>query len=116
VQFVLRHERQQLLRFAALESDIGREVRARHPEIAGADSMIWVDDAGGPGERVLIRSSAALRIGRYMGGIWRLTAIGALVPRFVRDAAYDVIARHRHRLAPGDRCYVPPPAVRSRFI
>jgi predicted DCC family thiol-disulfide oxidoreductase YuxK len=116
VQFVLRHERQQLLRFAALESDVGRQVRARHPGIAGADSMVWVDDPGGPGERVLIRSSAALRIADYMGGVWRLGALGALVPRFARDAVYDLIARHRHRLASPDRCFVPPPAVRSRFI
>ena len=116
MQFVLRHERRHLLRFAALESEIGRQVRSRHREVAGADSMIWVDDPGGPGERILIRSAAALRIANYMGGIWRVGALGALVPRFARDAVYDLIARHRHRLASTDRCYVPPPAVRARFL
>ena len=79
--------------------------------------MIWVDDPGAPNERVLIRSAAGLRIARYMGGFWRLTLLAAIVPRPIRDAMYDFIARHRHRLIPAsDRCYVPPAAVRPRFL
>ncbi len=114
---MLRHERPHSLRFAALHSAIGRDIRARHPELGGVDSMIWVDRAGGRGERVLTRSAAALEVARYMGGVWRLAAIGRVVPRFLRDAAYDVVARHRHSLAgEGERCYIPPPALRARFL
>ena len=116
MQFILRHERQHGLRFAALDSDIGREVRGRHPEVAGVDSMIWVERPGRGDERILIRSTAGLRIARYMGGFWRLAAIGALIPRPLRDVAYDFIARHRHRLVDADRCYVPPASIRGRFL
>ena len=95
---------------------MGRQVRARHPDIARVDSMIWVENPGGGDERVLIRSAAGLRIARYMGGIWRLAALAWIVPRPLRDAAYDFIARHRHRLVKGaEQCYVPAPAVRQRF-
>jgi len=80
--------------------------------------MIWVDDPGGAGERVHIRSAAALTIGRYMGGVWAAgAALGVVFPRAIRDAAYDFIARHRHRLArESARCYLPPMSVRGRFI
>jgi predicted DCC family thiol-disulfide oxidoreductase YuxK len=116
VQFILRHERNHTLRFAALESDIGRAVRARHPETAGVDSMIWVDEADGS-ERALVRSDAALRIAKYMGGAWRLAVVGHLLPPFLRDAAYDVIARNRRSLIRNpEQCLVPPPAVRMRFL
>ena len=116
VQFVLRHERQHVLQFAALESETGRQIRARHSEIAGVDSMIWVDHSGGPRERVLIRSAAGLRIARYLGGVWRVAALAVLIPRPIRDAAYDLIARHRHRFVEPDRCYVPPASIRGRFL
>jgi predicted DCC family thiol-disulfide oxidoreductase YuxK len=117
VQFVLKHERRHSLRFAALESGIGREIRARHPHLDGVDSMVWVEAAGTERERVLARSSAALEVARYMGGVWRLTAVGRLVPRALRDAVYDFIARHRHSLvAEGEYCYIPPPAIRARFL
>jgi predicted DCC family thiol-disulfide oxidoreductase YuxK len=116
VQFILRHERSHTLRFAALESDIGRAVRARHPQTHRVDSMIWVEESEGA-ERVLVRSAAALRIARYLGGAWRLAVVGYMVPRFLRDALYDLIARNRHSLSRhADQCLIPPPAVRMRFL
>ena len=118
VQFLLRHERDQSLRFAALQSNLGTSIRARHPELNGVDSMIWVEPAAnGSGERVLVRSSAALRAARHLGGLWRVALLGYVVPRVVRDAVYDFIARHRHRLTRGgEQCYVPPPSIRARFL
>ena len=117
MQFILRHERQHTLRFAALESDVGRQIRQRHPDLATVDSMMWVEHDGSTAEQVLVRSAAALRSARYLGGAWRLASAGYLVPRPIRDALYDLVARHRHRLVrEPEQCYVPPPAVRQRFI
>jgi predicted DCC family thiol-disulfide oxidoreductase YuxK len=116
VQFVLRHERHQSLRFAALESELGRSIRTRHPELAAVDSMIWVEPRP-DGERVMVRSAAALRTARYLGGPWRLAVVGYIIPRMLRDALYDFIARHRHRFTrDAERCYLPPPAMRARFL
>lgn len=120
VQFVLRHEtRRRTLRFAALDSAIGLEVRARHPAIEGVDSVVWVEPAeSGSAEQVVVRSAAVLRVLKYLGGIWRwLAALGAIVPRALSDAVYDFIARHRHKLTRGNpACLVPTPDQRERFI
>jgi predicted DCC family thiol-disulfide oxidoreductase YuxK len=120
VQFVLRHEtRRRTLRFAALDSAIGLEIRARHPSIEGVDSVVWVDAVESDGsEQVLVRSAAVLRVLKYLGGIWRgLAGLGAIVPRALSDAVYDFIARHRHKLTRGNpACLVPTPDQRERFI
>ncbi len=118
VQLVLRHDRRQTLRFAALQGEFGSAVRARHPALERVDSVVWVEPAGtGRPERVLVRSDAALRVARYLGGWFTLARAGALVPRAIRDRAYDLIARHRHRLlANGPSCLVPPAEVRERFL
>ena len=117
VQLVLRHDRRGALQFAALDGDYGRQVRARHPELSGVDSIVWVDPPGGGPERVLVRSDAALRVARYLGGPFHLARRAAVLPRRVRDAAYALVARHRHRLTTGGpRCLIPPPAVRARFL
>jgi predicted DCC family thiol-disulfide oxidoreductase YuxK len=70
VQFVLRHERRRrTLRFATLAGATGRAIRACHPELKGVDSVIWYEPAtNGSDERLLIRSAAALRVWRYLGG------------------------------------------------
>ena len=120
VQFVLRHESaRRTLCFAALESEVGLEVRARHPAIEGVDSVVWLDSPDATNtELVLVRSAAVLRVLNYLGGAWRMVAaLAAVVPRSVADAAYDFIARHRHKLTRGNpACLLPTPEQRSRFI
>ena len=118
VAFMLRHERQHTLRFATLQGSLGSELRRRHPELRGVDSMVWVDPApGGHDEAVFVRSAAALRAARYLGGAWSLLAVGNLLPAWLRDRIYDWIARHRHSLsASGAQCFVPTPEQASRFL
>src|SRR5215212_663883 len=88
VQFILRHDRKQVLRFATLQGDFARQVIARHPELAGVDSLILVDHDDSGTERVQVRSSGALAVARYLGGPWHLARATAIVPRFIRDLAY----------------------------
>ena len=118
VQLVLRHDRQGTLQFAALDSTLGRALLARHPELGGVDSVVWYQPAhDGVGERLLTRSSAALRVARYLGGPWLLATVGFIIPRVFRDALYDLVARHRHHLSGGSRqCLVPTPEQRARFL
>jgi predicted DCC family thiol-disulfide oxidoreductase YuxK len=118
VQFVLQHERTGgTLRFARLEGPLGTALRSRHPDLGTIDSVLWYEPAtASMPERLLWRSRGALRVAHYLGGVWSLLAsLGALVPRPVRDAVYDWIARHRHELA-ADACLVPTPEQRARFI
>lgn len=118
VQLVLRHDRRGTLRFASLQGAFGQAVRARHPELLRADTVIWVEPASaGRRERVLLRSDAALKVAGYLGGWFQLTRAAALLPRRLRDAIYDLVARHRHQLSgDGPSCLVPGPAVRARFL
>ena len=119
VQFVLKHDHKESLRFAALDSSFGRAVLERHPEIAGVDSLLWVvparDDTSP--EIVHTRSAAALDVASYLGGIWRLAMLARLVPRPLRDAAYRFVATHRHQLTRvGRLCFVPTTSQRARFL
>ena len=118
VQFVLRHDRRRTLRFASLQGEFAAAVRARHPAIERADSVVWFEPAGARGpERVLVRSDAALQVARYLGGWYTLARVATLLPRTLRDRTYDLIARHRHRLGGGGpSCLVPSPEARGRFL
>lgn len=117
VQFILRHEQQRSLEFAPLQGRFAAEVKGRHRELEGVDSMVWVEAAGTPRERVLVRSDAVLRAATYLGRHWKVAQLGRALPASWRDATYDFIARHRHKvIRAAEMCYLPPPEVRARFL
>ena len=116
VQMILDHDRRGEMRFAALQSDYGLRVVERHPELRGIDSVVYVEPAAS-GERVHVRSDAALKVAAYLGGFWKLFLAAKVLPRGLRDYFYDLFARNRYKLfGKYDTCLLPPPEVRSRFL
>ena len=78
------------------------------------DSMVVRTSDG----TLLLKSDAALHVGKRLGGIWRVLAtIGGVVPRSLRNVVYDFIARIRYRLftRPKEACPMLPPDLRKRF-
>ena len=106
------------MHFAALDSAFGRAVIARHPEIGGFDSVLYVEPASdGKSEHVYAHSAAAMQVASYLGGSWRLVHLTRIVPAFIRDAVYRLVARHRHRLSGSHpQCVVPSAQDRPRFL
>lgn len=112
VRWILRHDRDGAMRFAPLDSAIGREARRLLPSLAGVDSVILLHRDG-----AWVKSTAVLEIARYVGGPWRLALIGYLLPRALRDWMYDRVARVRYRVfGRFDACPLPPPEQRQRFL
>ena len=67
--------------------------------------------------RVFTKSTAALRIVRQLSGLWPLLYLGIAIPRPLRDAVYDYVARHRYRwMGKSDTCRIPAQAERERFV
>ena len=118
VQMILARDLRGTMRFAALQSDYGQSVVERHAELRGVDSVVYVEGTLESGtERVYVRSDAALRVLKYLGGAWKLLLAGYVLPKPVRDFFYDLFARNRYRMfGKYDSCMLPPPEVRSRFL
>lgn len=118
VQFVLRHDRAARFRFAPLQGDLAHSLLARHGRDArDLDTMYLALDAGTDHERLLAKSDAVMAVLRELGGWWALLAAARIVPRALRDRAYDVVARNRYRwFGRYDACPLPAPGVRERFI
>jgi predicted DCC family thiol-disulfide oxidoreductase YuxK len=117
VQFILDHDRRGTLLFAPLQSNFGKSVIERFPELQNIDSVVFVERPATGQERVYIRSSAALRVAGYLGGIWKLFLITYIIPAPLRDFLYDLFARYRYRIfGKYDSCMLPPKEVRARFV
>jgi predicted DCC family thiol-disulfide oxidoreductase YuxK len=115
VQFVLKHDHSgAAFRFAPLQ---GPTFAARVP-LGRRDKLPDSMFVQTHESSLLERSDACIHILRRLGGGWRIpAALVAVVPRPLRDACYDLIARVRYR-GFGRRdelCPIVPPELRERF-
>jgi predicted DCC family thiol-disulfide oxidoreductase YuxK len=113
VRFVIRRDPNASLRFAPLESGLARRlVRERAGHEPPADSILLVDEG-----ELYQRSDAVLRIAARLRSPWPAIALLRAVPRPLRDAAYDYVARNRYRwFGRKQACPVPEPEMRDRFL
>jgi predicted DCC family thiol-disulfide oxidoreductase YuxK len=113
VQFVIRHDPAAKFRFAAIQSEIGKEIFQGHG-LDPADLQTFVFIANG---RMFVRSDAAIEVLSRCGGAWRLFTIFRLVPRMVRDSSYSFIARNRYRwFGRKEVCMIPTAEIKERFL
>ena len=119
VQFILKRDAQAHFRFAWLQGEFAADLLRRHHLNANnLDTLYLVEDQGRSGERLAVRSDAVIKVLRQLGGPWMLAAAGLkIIPRWLRDWGYKVIARNRYRIfGRSDRCLVPESRYRDRFL
>ncbi len=119
VQFILRRDCEQAFHFASLQSDLATRILTRHGVNPGyLDTVYVVLDHETKNERLLARSSAALFVLQQLGAPWNFAAsLLQRFPKFLREAAYNKIARHRYRLfGRSEVCTLPCDRDHSRFL
>jgi predicted DCC family thiol-disulfide oxidoreductase YuxK len=94
VRFILKNDKSKRIRVASLQSETGKSLlrQAGFP----ADSIFTVIYFRG--EKIYQRSEAVLQILRDMGGAWKLFYGFIIIPPFIRDFFYNVVARYRYRI------------------
>ncbi|HXC06030.1 MAG TPA: DCC1-like thiol-disulfide oxidoreductase family protein [Bacteroidia bacterium] len=113
INFILDRDRKDRFRFAALQSPAGVVLLKQYNIIPGiTDSIVAIENG-----KAYLRSSAALRIAANLGFAWNLFLIFYILPPFLRNAAYDFIARNRYRwYGKRETCRLPNAAEKPRFL
>lgn len=113
VRFVMRHDRRDYFRFAALQSEAGERLQHEYGfDATQLDTFILIENG-----RAYERSTAALRLMRRLAFPYSLAGYLTIVPRPIRDFFYDQFARRRYRwFGRRDTCMVPTEKQRARFL
>jgi len=113
VQFIIKHDHHAKFRFTSLQSKIGIVLLQKHGLPAGSlNTVVYIRN-----EKHLIKSEAALYILKDMGGIWSLFFGFIIIPGFIRNFFYDLIARSRKTLfGKSHSCLIPSPDNTKRLL
>lgn len=113
VQWVIEHDPDGEIRLGALQSEAGQRLLRRHGLPTGElESVVLVE-----GDDVHTKSTAVLRVLRRLGLPYSLTYPSVIVPKFVRDRAYDLVADRRYDwFGRRESCMMPTPEIEERFL
>lgn len=113
INFIIRHDRKKLFRFAALQSETGQQILRQYSlPTESFGSFVLVE-----GGKVFLKSTAGLKVYNRLPWYWKWTQLGWIAPKFLRDAVYDLIAKNRYKwFGKKETCMLPAPEVRSRFL
>ena len=114
IQFTIKHDKKNVFFFAPLQSDTTKRLEkelgislAKHME-----SMVYITE-----EKFYLKSDAILRMSKHFNGLWKLSYLLLIFPRFIRNFVYDIIAKNRYKwFGKEDACMVPTPELKVKFI
>jgi predicted DCC family thiol-disulfide oxidoreductase YuxK len=118
VQFLLKRDRHDRLRFASLQSDFAVALLERHGVNASdLDTVYVVVGHEQANESLLARADAVLDLMKEIGGVWHIVRLMGILPKWVRDRIYNFVARHRYQVfGKYDSCLLPEERYRHKFL
>ena len=113
VNFIIDHDKQNIFKFAALQSEKGRELLDKF-ELPkdDFDSFILISQ-----NKVYKKSSAAFEIAKQLNGWPKIIIPFGILPHSLTDLIYDLVAKNRYKFfGKKDSCRIPTKEEKSKFL
>ena len=113
VNFVIKRDKNDIFRFAALQSETGEKYLKKFGlNITDPDTFVLID-----GENYFIKSTAALKVARELKNWLKISYPLIFLPISFRDFLYDLIAKNRYKIfGKKDVCRIPTAEEKKKFI
>ncbi|MFZ1320060.1 MAG: thiol-disulfide oxidoreductase DCC family protein [Ignavibacteria bacterium] len=113
VNFIIDNDNINTFKFASLQSEKGTELLKKYDLFdKNIDSVILIEN-----DKAYLKSDAALKIAKTLGGKYKLIYGFIILPAFIRNFFYDIIAKNRYKwFGKKDSCRIPTPELKTKFL
>jgi len=113
VNFIIKNDKKNIFQFAPLQGKYGIKIQNKYElDLKEIDSIILID-----GDKVFTRSTAALRIAKDLRAPYFIFYIFIVIPVFIRNFIYDLIAKNRYKwFGKMESCMMPSNELKSKFF
>lgn len=111
VNFLLKFDKKNRLLFSPIQGETFQE-KNKLLHLPFSDSVVFEHKG-----KWYYKSEAALRIVYHLGGFWKVCIVLMIVPAFIRNFVYDIIARNRYAwFGKRDTCRMPTLEEQKKFL
>jgi predicted DCC family thiol-disulfide oxidoreductase YuxK len=113
MRFIMRRDRAKHFRLLPAQSNLGEALYAHYGLKAGDyDSVLLLEDGS-----VRLKWDASIGVFEGLGWPWKIAALGRILPKFISNPLYDLIARNRFKwFGRREICLIPTPEDRTHFL
>jgi predicted DCC family thiol-disulfide oxidoreductase YuxK len=111
VNYVIQRDKKDVFRFTSLQSEKGKNLLDKFQLKDDLETVVLIEN-----EKARTKSAAALHIFKGLGGIYKLAMGLIVVPRFIRDWVYEIIAKYRKKLMKNQSCIIPTQSIKNKFL
>ena len=113
VQFVIKRDKNDKIKFASLQSEIGQKLLLQHQlPLNQFQSFVYIKN-----NKFILKSTAALTLMKDIGGIWQLFYAFIIVPKCIRDYVYSFVAKNRYKwFGKQNACMIPTKELMNKFL
>jgi predicted DCC family thiol-disulfide oxidoreductase YuxK len=113
INFVIKRDSANLYKFTALQEAPGIGLLKQYGiNTLDTDSIILIENG-----KAYTKSSAALRVAKGLSGVWPVLYGFIIIPKWIRNAVYDYIAKNRYKwYGKKDSCMIPTPELKNKFL
>jgi len=113
VNFIIKNDKKEHFLFASLQSDAAKDILLQYQvKKIKFDSILLIENG-----EIFEKSRAALRISRNLDGAYRFIYFLKIIPKFLTDWIYEIIARNRYKwFGKKEFCMIPSSQVKNRFL
>jgi predicted DCC family thiol-disulfide oxidoreductase YuxK len=111
VDFILKIDKKGQFKFSPLQSEYAQKNLPKE-YTEDLKSVVYLKNG-----KLLSQTEAVIEILKDNGGVWKLAAVGKILPEFIRDGAYNMVAQNRYKMfGKKETCRLPNPEERARFV
>ena len=117
IRYLIKNDKKGVLKFASLQGDYAKDFIDQkdfvdQTEIHFMQSIMFFD-----GKNLYKKSTAVLKLSSLIGSWHQLLLLGYIIPRFLRDGLYNIVAKNRYRwFGKKDQCMLPSKELENRFL
>lgn len=113
VIFIIKRDRGSKFKIVQAQSETGMRLQSELGiDVIASQTFILVKNG-----TALFKSEAALEIAKNLDGAWKLIYLFKILPTFLRNKAYDYIAKNRYRwFGRQSVCMMPNEELKDRFL
>lgn len=114
VNYIIKHDSKDVFRFVPLQSELGQKI-ANYigVDTSKLDTFLLYE----PGVAYYTKAAAAFKVAATLGGAVSLLNGFSILPKFLVNFVYDVVAKNRYKwFGKKDSCIIPTDAMKAKFL